>query len=191
VIGRLTGTVAAIEAERLILDVNGVGYEISMTPKAIASMPPIGELAVVHTHLHVREDGMSLYGFASKADRDLFRILLGASGVGPRVALAMLGVFDSAALRTLVASEDVKALTQVPGIGMRSAQKIVLDLKPKLAALEAEVLGGGSTSAQLRDALEGLGYTTAEIREVLPGVDSDAPIGDQIKSALRDLGRRR
>jgi Holliday junction DNA helicase RuvA len=190
-IGRLTGLVAGIEMERVVLDVGGVGYEIAMSPKSIAALPPLGELAVIHTHLHVREDGMSLFGFLTRADRDVFRLLLGASGVGPKVALAMLGVFSADALRKLVAAEDVKALTQVPGIGLRSAQKIVLDLKPKLADIEAEVLGGASVATQLREALESLGYTTAEVREILPSVDGEAPIGEQIRSALRELGKRR
>ena len=190
-IGLLSGSVVAFRGERLILDVAGVGYEVLMTAKSIAALPPAGERTVVHTHLHVREDAMTLYGFPTEADRDLFRVLLGASGVGPRVALGMLGVFSADALRKTVATEDVKALTQVPGIGMRGAQKIILDLKPKLADLEAEILDGASASSQLREALEGLGYTAAEIREVLPVVDPEAPVTEQIRQALRELGRSR
>lgn len=189
-IAMLSGIVAALKMDRLVLDVGGVGYEVSMTPKALAALPPIGEAGVVYTHLHVREDGMNLYGFATEADRDLFRVLLGASGVGPKVALAMLGVFSSDALRKVVASEDVKALTQVPGIGMRGAQKIVLDLKPKLADLEAEVVEGAATASQFMDALSALGYTPAEIRGVVSDVDSAAPVTEQIRQALKALGRR-
>lgn len=187
-IGRLSGLVVGIRSESVILDVNGVGYEVAMSPKAIASMP-INEPHTIHTHLHVREDGMSLFGFVTEADRDVFRILLGASGVGPRVAMGMLSVFSADALRKVVASEDVDALTQVPGIGRRTAQKIVLDLKPKLADLEADVLDGASPSAQVREALESLGYAPAEIRAVLPHLDTSAPIPEQIRRALRELGR--
>lgn len=190
-IGRLTGRVASVRIDRVVLDVAGVGYEVTLTPKAVASLPSVGEETVVHTHLHVREDGMNLYGFPADADRDLFRILLGVSGVGPKVALAMLGVFSADGLRKTVATEDVKALTQVPGIGLRGAQKIVLDLKPKLADLEAELLGGAGEVARVREALEGLGYTAAEIREVAGAIDSDAPVAEQIRQALRALGRRR
>ena len=190
-IGRLSGEVAGLKSDRLILDVHGVGYEIVMTARAIGSLPTPGSATVIHTHLHVREDDMSLYGFGSEADRDLFRILLGASGVGPKVALAMLGVFSAESLRKAVASEDVKALTQVPGIGTRGAQKIVLDLKPKLAALEAEVLEGAGSASQFREALESLGYTTAEIRDVIPSVDPDAPVTEQIRQALRVLAAGR
>jgi Holliday junction DNA helicase RuvA len=190
-IGRLTGTVAAREGDRLILDVGGVGYEVAMTAKALAALPPVSEEAVVHTHLHVRDDGMSLYGFATRAERDLFRVLLGASGVGPKVALAVLGTFSADALRRVVATEDVKALTQVPGIGMRGAQKIVLDLKPKLADLEADIVGGTGPAATVREALEGLGYTPSEIRDVVAGLDHDRPVTEQIRAALQTLGRRR
>lgn len=189
-IGMLSGTVAAVRGERLLLDVHGVGYEINLTAKSIAALPPVGESTIVFTHLHVREDGMTLYGFPTEADRDLFRVLLGASGVGPKVALGMLGVFSADAIRKVVATEDVKALTAVPGIGQRGAQKIILDLKPRLADLEADVLEGSSASGQFRDALEGLGYTSAEIREVAPLVDSEAPVTEQIRQALRELGRR-
>ena len=189
-IGRLTGTVAAVRGDRVVVDVNGVGYEVSMTARAVAALPTVGEVVVVHTHLNVREDDLSLYGFPGESDRDLFRILLGVSGVGPKVALSMLGVFSADALRKVVASEDIKALTQVPGIGMRGAQKIVLDLKPRLADLEAEVIDGATEASQFREALEALGYTAAEIRDVVPSVDGDAPVAEQIRQALRALATR-
>lgn len=184
-IGRLRGTVEETADERVLLDVGGVGYEVVMSPKGVAALPGPGEPVTVHTHLHVRDDAMVVYGFPSPAERDLFRVLLGASGVGPKVAMAILGVFSVDALTKAVTTEDVAALTQVPGVGTRGAQKIILDLKPKIAALEAEVLE--STGTQLRDALEGLGYTSAEIRRVAPRVDADAPLTEQIRQALREL----
>ncbi len=188
-IGRLRGTVDEVADGRILLDVGGVGYEIVMNPKGIAALPGRGEAVVVHTHLHVRDDAMVVFGFPTAGERDLFRILLGASGVGPKVAMAILGVFSPDAFIEAVASEDADALTQVPGVGKRGAQKIILDLKPKVADLEAEVLEGSSTAAQLREALEGLGYTAAEIRRVTPTVDPSAPIADQIRQALRELAR--
>jgi holliday junction DNA helicase RuvA len=114
-------------------------------------------------------------------------VLLTASGVGPRVALAMLGAFPAEALKRVVASEDVDALTQVPGIGKRTAQKIVLDLKPRLADLEADIVE--SAGGQVRQGLEQLGYSAAEIREALAEVDTTAPVGEQIRGALKVLGR--
>ena len=187
-IGRLSGQLVGVRADSVILDVGGVGYEITMSPKAIAAMP-VNEPHTIHTHLQGREDGLSLYGFPTEADRDIFRILLGASGVGPKVAMAMLSVFAADALRRVVATEDVDALTQVPGVGRRTAQKIVLDLKPKLADLEADVTGGTAPSSQVREALEGLGYAPAEIRPVLPHLDDSLPVAEQIRQALRELAR--
>lgn len=186
----LSGVVVAVRAEKALVDVNGVGYEVNMTAKSIAALPAVTEPVTVFTHLHVREDGMTLFGFGTESDRDLFRVLLGASGVGPKVALSMLGVFSADALRKVVAAEDVKALTAVPGIGQRGAQKIILDLKPKLADLEADVLEGATASTQFWEALQALGYTAAEIREVTPLVTAEAPVTEQIRQALRELGRR-
>ena len=187
----VSGRVAEVRADRTVVDVHGLGYEVWMTPKAVAALPAVGEPVTVHTHLHVRDDDLSLYGFAEPADRDLFRFLLSVSGIGPRVALAVLGVFSSEALLRAVAAEDVKALTQVPGIGTRGAQRMILDLKPKLADLEARVVAGGGSSSQVREALEGLGYTSGEIRDVMELVDGGAPVGEQIREALRRLGRAR
>ncbi len=188
-IGRLSGTVAAVRLDRVVIDVGGVGFEVALTPKALAALPAAGEPIVLHTHLHVREDGMSLYGFLDEDERDVFRVLLGASGVGPRLALTVLGTFAVDALRRIVATEDAAGLTLVPGVGTRTAQKIILDLKPKLADLEASVLGGAGTAGPLQAALEGLGYGPAEIREVLARTDPDEPLGDQIKRALKELAR--
>ena len=186
-IGLLRGSVVSVDGERMLLDVNGVGYEIAIGAKTAASVGRPGDDATIHCHLHVREDALVLYGFPSAADRDLFRVLLGAQGVGPRVALAMLGVFSPDALRRAVATDDVDALTQVPGIGKRTAQKIVLDLKPKLVAADAEVVDSGA--GQVRKALEGLGYSAAEIRDGMADIDTTAPVAEQIRMALKVLGR--
>lgn len=188
-IGRIEGRLAAIRGDRAVVDVGGVGYEVSMSARTVADLPPLGSELVLATHLQVREDGMTLYGFPTDAERDLFRLLLGASGVGPKVALAMLSVFSVDDLRKVVASEDVESLCRVPGIGKRTAQKIMLDLKPKFAAEEATILEGGSTAAQVRQALENLGYGPAEIRQAVAAVDAGAPLAEQIRQALRELGR--
>lgn len=188
-IGRLAGLVVSLRGERLLLDVNGVGYEIAVTTKVAAALPPPGERTVVFTHLHVREDSLGLFGFPTEADRELFRALLTAQGVGPRVALAMLGAFSADALRQVVAMEDVDALTVVPGVGRRTAQKIILDLKPRLADLEADVLETSTVGGQVRQALQSLGYAPAEIRAVLPSVDQSLPVAEQVRQALKELGR--
>ena len=189
-IGRLRGTLVSLRATGILLDVSGVGYEVVVTPRTIADLPGIGEEVVLHTHLVVREDAMVLHGFGREAERDLFRVLLGASGIGPKVAMAALGALQPEELRRAIAAEDVDALTTVPGIGKRGAQKMVLELKPKLTTTDADSVVGTSTVAQVRDALEGLGYQGAEIREVMADIETDAPVAEQLRQALRSLGRR-
>jgi Holliday junction DNA helicase RuvA len=159
-----------------------------MTPRSLAGLPGVGEEVVVHTHTHVREDEMSLYGFEAEADRDLFRILLGAGGVGPKLAMAILGSMTHQEVVRAIVTEDSDALTVVPGVGKRGAQKIVLELAPKLAGVDAEMASSTST-VTVRQALEGLGYTSEEINAVIGELDPESSIETQIKTALRALGR--
>lgn len=189
-IGRLRGMLVAARGEVVCIDVNGVGYEVRMTPRDLASLPGIGEEIVVHTHTHVREDDLSLYGFASESDRELFRVLLTASGVGPKVAQSMLASLDGDQIVLAIVNEDPDALTVAPGVGKRGAQKIVLELGPKLAGREIEVVGGGDL-VSVRQALEGLGYSTAEINGVVNSLNPDDPIEAQVKAALQQLGKSR
>ncbi len=189
-IGRLRGMLVSNRAGVVCIDVNGVGYEVVMTPRDVATLPGIGEEIVVHTHTHVREDEMSLYGFGSEGDRDLFRILLTASGVGPKVAQAMLASLDAQQIILAIVNEDPDALTVAPGVGKRGAQKIVLELGPKLAGREIEVVGGGDL-VSVRHALESLGYSTAEINGVVNVLNPDDPVEVQVKTALQQLGRGR
>ena len=187
-IGRLRGTLASSNESGILIDVGGVGYEVAMTPRDIAGLPSVGEDIVVHTHSHVREDDLSLYGFESDRDRDLFRVLLGASGVGPKVAQAILASMTGADVIRAITSEDPDALTVAPGVGKRGAQKIVLELGPKLAGHETEVVGAGGHGG-VRQALEGLGYSTAEINAALKDLDLDGTIEEQVKAALQKLAR--
>ena len=188
-IGRLRGVLVSRRSEVICIEVGGVGYEVTMTPRGLDALPGVGEEVVIHTHTHVREDEMSLYGFGSEDDRDLFRVLLGAAGVGPKLALAISGTLTHAEIVRSIVTEDSDALTAVPGVGKRGAQRIVLELAPKLAGIEAEVTGS-PTTATVRQALESLGYTTEEINGVLGEIDPSATIETQIKTALRALGRR-
>lgn len=194
-IGRLRGTLAgrstvSVKESGILIDVAGVGYEVLVSPRTQAELPGTGEEIVVHTHLHGREDGITLYGFPSEAERNLFRVLITATGVGPKLALAILGSMTVAEVRRAVAAEDVDALTVVPGVGKRSAQKLVLELKPKLEDSEADVIEGTGANAQLRQALESLGYSNLEIREVSSTVDHSLPVAEQIRAALQALSRR-
>jgi holliday junction DNA helicase RuvA len=189
-IGRLRGTLAGRSSTTILVEVAGVGEEVVVSPRTQAELPGTGEEIVVHTHLHGREDGIVLYGFPAEAERNLFRVLITATGVGPKLAIAILGAMTVGQVRRAVATEDVDALTTVPGVGKRSAQKLVLELKPKLEDSEADVIEGSGTSAQLRQALESLGYSAVEIREVSPAVDHSLPVADQIRAALQALSRR-
>jgi Holliday junction DNA helicase RuvA len=187
-IGRLRGILVSRRGDVACVEVGGVGYEVTMTPRSLAGLPGVGEEVVVHTHTHVREDEMSLYGFETEADRDLFRILLGAGGVGPKLAMAILGSMTHQEVVRAIVTEDSDALTVVPGVGKRGAQKIVLELAPKLAGVDAEMVSSTST-VTVRQALEGLGYTSEEINAVIGELDPESSIETQIKTALRALGR--
>lgn len=187
-IGRLRGVLVSSKESGIVIDVAGVGYEVAMTTTDLASLPGIGEEIVVHTHTHVREDDIKLFGFASESNRELFRVLLSASGVGPKVAMALLASMTSEEIVRAITGEDPDALTVAPGVGKRGAQKIVLELGPKLAGRETEVVGGHATGS-VRQALEGLGYTAAEINAVVNDLDPAQSIQDQIKAALQRLAR--
>ncbi len=188
-IGRIRGVLVASHDGLVTVDVGGVGYEIHMTPRNLASLPGIGEEVVIHTHTHVREDELSLYGFDTDAERNLFRVLLSASGVGTKVGMAMLGTMSPEDIMRAISAEDADALTVVPGIGKRGAQRIVLELGPKLTGHEIEVLAS-SNSASVRSALETLGYSTEEINTVINDVDPTGTVEIQVRDALRSLGRR-
>ncbi len=191
-IGRLRGTLVAKGPDAVVLDVGGVGYEVAVTPRALAELPGVGEDAVVHTHLHVREDQLAVFGFATSDERDLFRLLLGASGVGPKVAMGICATFGPDELRRAVLADDTDALQAVPGIGKRSAQKLILELRPRLDVPDGELPGGaGSVLAEVREALEGLGYQLAEIRSVVATLPADGTVEDLVRTALRSLGKER
>lgn len=189
-IGRLRGTLANTRGSVVTVDVAGVGYEANMTPRDIAELPGVGEEVVVHTHTHVREDDLALFAFGSERDRELFRTLLTASGVGPKVAMAMLASMSADEIVRAVVNEDPDALTVTPGVGKRGAQKIVLELGPKLAGQVVDITSSGDAAA-VRQALEGLGYSAGEISEAMTEVDPTGPLQDQIKSALQTLGNMR
>jgi Holliday junction DNA helicase RuvA len=187
-IGRLRGVIVDRGYETIVLEVAGVGYLVAVTPRTLTDLPGVGEEVVLHTHLHVREDQLALYGFASLPDKDLFGLLLGVSGVGPKVAMAILATMTYEQLSAAVSSDDIPALTSVPGIGKRSAQKLLLELKPKLDIID-EASFGSSTMAEVRVALEGLGYGPEEIRGTLVDMPDDLPIEEMVRRSLQQLGR--
>ncbi len=188
-IGRLRGSLAATGTDSVLIEVAGVGYEVGVAGRTFGELPGIGSEIVLHTHLHVREDQMALYGFTTSDDRDLFRLLLGVSGVGPKVALAILATMTSDDLRRVVVSDDVAALTAVPGIGKRSAQKLLLELRPKLEVPDGALASTGPVG-EVRAALEGLGYQSDEISGALRELPTDLSVEDMLRRSLQSLGRR-
>lgn len=187
-IGRLRGTIVDRGRETVVLEVGGVGYLVSVTPRTLSDLPGVGEEVVLHTHLHVREDQLALFGFGTTGDKELFGMLLGVSGVGPKVAMSILATMTYEQLGAAVASDDIPALTAVPGIGKRSAQKLLLELKPKMDLLE-DVSTVTGPMGEVREALEGLGYGADEIRGTLADMPNDLPIEDLLKRSLQQLGK--
>jgi Holliday junction DNA helicase RuvA len=188
VIGRLRGTIVERGRETIVLEVGSVGYLVSVTPRTLSDLPGVGEEVVLHTHLHVREDQLALFGFGTTSDKELFGMLLGVSGVGPKVAMSILATMTYEQLGIAVASDDIAALTAVPGIGKRSAQKLLLELKPKMDVLEDASMVAGPMG-ELREALEGLGYGADEIRGTLVEMPNDLPIEELLKRSLQQLGK--
>jgi Holliday junction DNA helicase RuvA len=189
-IGRLRGTLVDKSDGSVVVEVGGVGYIVAVTPRTLTNLPPRGEQAVLHTHLHVREDQLSLFGFDTTADKDLFALLLGVSGVGPKVGLAILATMTPDQLRMAVVTGDTAALTAVPGIGKRSAEKLMVELRPKMEASLDTTTGSGPMS-DVREALSGLGYGPDEIRDTLATMPQDLSIEDLLKRSLQQLGKGR
>ncbi len=184
----LEGEVAEKGAGRVVLDVRGVGYEVLAPASTVGKLPPVGSRARVFTRLHVRDDAMTLYGFATVDERTLFDLLVTVTGVGPKVALSFLSVLAPDAIRRAVASGDVAALTIVPGVGKKVAQRVVLDLKEKLGGEGVPLTG---PLADVREALLSLGLSAQEASEALSAlpVDGDRPVEDLLREALRRVGR--
>jgi Holliday junction DNA helicase RuvA len=167
--------------------VNGVGYRLFATPAAVKKADGADEV-VLETHLHVREDAMQLFGFADADERELFEQLLSVSGVGPKVALAIVSGYSPGELRRAIVREDDALFQSIPGIGKKTAQRVVLELKEKiapLAAVEAPHLGAGDGHIVARDALVELGYSAAEAEQRLAAVDPDLPPAERVREALR------
>lgn len=204
-IASLTGVVATIRLNSVIMDVNGVGYLVFATPNTLASMRP-GERASVATHMVVREDSMTLYGFKDSDEREVFEIVMTVSGVGPRLALAMLAAHSAETIRSAVIHQDVKVLTRVPGIGPKVAQRILLELQGKMQA-PIVVAGVGSPvpapvsdeRAQVIDALMSLGWNVKAAEEAVEQVLKDSgltiveaqAVPSTLRSALKVLGGQR
>ena len=209
-IGSLRGTLLDRRARpaggvEVLVEVGGVGYRAIVPGGAASGLGPVGSPAFLHVHTHVREDAIVLYGFPGREERACFEALIGAHGIGPAVALSLLSVHSPAALQRAVLSDDVDALTLVPGIGKKTAARLIVELKSRL---EADLDGSGleaigprsataaddpaaAARADVRNALAALGYGAEEIRHAMAGLPAEGTVEDHLRTALRDLAAAR
>lgn len=194
-IGRLTGNLARKEPPSLLLDVNGVGYELEAPMSTFYDLPAVGERVTLYTHLVVREDAHLLYGFARESTRQLFRNLLKVNGVGPRVALAVLSGLSEPELLVCLVHEDIARLTKVPGIGRKTAERLVMELRDKVdlsatsaTAAARQPLVPADPAQEAVSALVALGYKPVEASRAVSGVPHDGlKSEDIIRQALKGL----
>lgn len=190
----LRGRVASKGAGSCVLEVGGVGYRLAMTTGSLAALPAEGDEVIVHTFLYVREDELSLFGFESEAEKRAFEALITVTGVGPKVALATLSALTPDALAGAVASEDVALISSVPGIGKKTAQRIILDLAdklgvPELGAGASHKAVSGAALAEATDALLAMGFSANEAAVAVKGFEGEGEDAqDLIRHALRRLG---
>ena len=184
-IARLRGKPVGSTPEGVLLDVGGVGYLVAATPNALRKAGAAEEV-VLETYLHVREDMLQLYGFADRAERELFVQLLTVNGVGPKVALAIVSGSPAAELRSAIAREDTARFQAIPGIGKKTAERIVLELREKLGSGAPETIGASSDAQVVaRDALVELGYSVADAERALADTDPELPAEERVRLALK------
>ncbi len=191
-IGRIQGTLIRITAPKLLIDCNGLGYEVDVPMSTLYQLPPIGQKLTLLTHFHVREDQQQLFGFATDAERDAFRSLIKISGVGARTALAVLSGMSVNELVQAIAIQEPGALTRIPGIGKKTAERLLLELKGKLVpelGIDQSQPTKTDTSSEIIQALLALGYSDKEARLAVRQIPVDTNVSDGIKLALKSLSK--
>ena len=189
-IGRLTGTLAGKSPPQILIDVNGVGYEVDVPMSSFYNLPALGERVVLLTHFVVREDAQLLFGFLTVDERTTFRLLVKISGIGPRMALAILSGLSINELAQAVSLQESARLVKVPGIGKKTAERLLLELKGKLGdslATPASVRSGAQ--GDILQALVALGYSDREAAAALKALPADVAVSEGIKLALRALAK--
>ena len=196
-IGSLRGSVLErAEDGTALVEVGGVGYLVAVTPRTLAELEP-GASVFLHVHHHIREDAQTLFGFLHRDERTTFQALIATHGIGPALALAILGTHSPSALVDIIAGNDLGALTLVPGVGKKTAERLLIELRNKLSLPMLDPItpgtpgSKGSVVGDVREALAGLGYGPEEIREVLREVSSDADASTVLRDALKMLGAKR
>jgi len=188
-IGRLTGTLAEKSPPQLLIDVNGVGYEVDVPMSSFYNLPGLGERVTLLTHFVVREDAQILFGFLTHEERQTFRQLIRITGVGPRMALSLLSGLSVGELAQAVARQETARLVKVPGTGKKTAERLLLELKGKLAdAISAPASIADDAQADILQALIALGYSDREAAAALKNLPAGTSVSDGIKLALKSLG---
>ncbi|MBN1631274.1 MAG: Holliday junction branch migration protein RuvA [Thermoleophilia bacterium] len=195
-IERLRGTVAAKTAESVVVDVGGVGFSLDVSAVTLRDVPAVGEHTSLFAHLHVREEALQLFGFSTEEERELFRLFLGVSKIGPKLALAALSVRRAPDLRRALASGDVALFSSVPGIGKKTAERLILELREKMGdiSLAAAAKGSGTVPVEegsvplARAALVELGYSVLEADNLLTPLDAELPVEELVRQALTRRG---
>lgn len=213
-IGKLSGTLVEKSSDCIVLDVNGVGYEVQVPASTLCRMPALGDSVSLSVHTHLREDSLRLFGFVTRADRTVFEMLLSVTGVGPKMALALMGPFEGVELCRAIIDENLAALTSVPGVGARTAERLALELRTKaqkvMSALQSTeafnmLKGKAATTSTMplfaesrwvqtsviedvRSALQNLGYKDKQIGELVQGLEKRQSAGEEIilEVALKD-----
>ena len=190
-IGRISGRLLAKQPPQIIVDVNGIGYEVDVPMSTLYQLPATGESVSLHTHLAVREDAHQLFGFATEAERVLFRQLIRISGIGTRTALSVLSGLSVGELHEAVHSQDGARLTKIPGIGKKTAGRLLLELRDRLprGAAAASAGGAASEAGDIANALSALGYNDKEVQWALTQLPAGTPVTDGIRHALKLLAK--
>jgi Holliday junction DNA helicase RuvA len=198
-IGSLRGTVLERTSDASVLvEVAGVGYVVTVTPRTLAELEPSSPV-FLYVHHHIREDAQTLYGFRVRDERSTFEVLIGTHGIGPALAIAILGTHSPSALVDIVATNDIGALTLVPGVGKKTAERLLIELRNRLSLPMLEAVGGpnggggsgGSVVGDVREALAGLGYGPDEVRDALRELPSTGDASSLLRDALKLLGAKR
>lgn len=192
-IGKLTGTLLEKNPPQILIDCHGVGYEVDVPMSTFYHLPNVGEAVALLTHFVVREDAQILYGFATATEREAFRQLIKVTGVGPRMALGLLSGLTVAELAHAVTAQEVARLVKVPGVGKKTAERLLLELKGKLGAnlgpLPAGAVAASDAHSDIQQALLALGYNDKEAAAALKALPPDVGVSEGIKLALRALAR--
>lgn len=194
----IRGILEEISEERIVVENNGIGYNIRIPSSMTDYLPPRGEEIRVYTHLYVREDAFSLFGFLTRGDLELFQLLINVSGIGPKGGLALLSVLTADDIRFAVACEDVKTISRAPGIGAKTAQRLIIELKDKVRIEDAvdslakpvpEGRGNNRVRAEATEALVALGYTPSDAAKALSGIEisEESDVEAVLKTALKNI----